>query len=144
MKIALFGLGYVGSVCAAALARDGHRVAVVEVSTRRVSALLEGRSPVTEPGLDELIGAAVRDELILGGCSPEEAMRDADISMVTVGTPQRATLSRTCVAAWQCCRQRKRPRTIYGSRRKASGPRSVRSGVSSPARITEHGERGRC
>ena len=46
MKIAVFGLGYVGSVTAAALARDGHQVVGVDISLAKIGPLNEGRSPV--------------------------------------------------------------------------------------------------
>ena len=59
MRIAVFGLGYVGTVTAAGLASRGHEVCGVDVDPVKVEQLALGRSPVVEPGLDELIAAAV-------------------------------------------------------------------------------------
>jgi GDP-mannose 6-dehydrogenase len=57
MKVAVFGLGYVGSVTAACLAAAGHEVWGVDVDTAKVQPISEGHSPVVEPGLDELVAA---------------------------------------------------------------------------------------
>ena len=55
MKVSVFGLGYVGSVSAASFAADGHTVVGVDVNADKVASLNEGRSPIVEKGLDELI-----------------------------------------------------------------------------------------
>ena len=55
MKVSVFGLGYVGSVSAASFAADGHTVVGVDVNPDKVASLNEGRSPIVETGLDELI-----------------------------------------------------------------------------------------
>ena len=62
MKIAVFGLGYVGSVSAASFAADGHDVVGVDVNPDKVAAVNNGRSPIVEPGLDALrLGSVGRD-----------------------------------------------------------------------------------
>jgi len=58
MKVSVFGLGYVGCVSAAAFASDGHEVVGVDVIPDKVAAVNEGRSPIVEPGLDELLKRA--------------------------------------------------------------------------------------
>ena len=55
MKVSVFGLGYVGSVSAACFAEDGHTVVGVDVADAKVQSINEGRSPIVEKGLDELI-----------------------------------------------------------------------------------------
>ena len=54
-SIAVFGLGYVGAVTAAALANDGHTVIGVDPNPTKVRIVADGASPVIEPGLSELI-----------------------------------------------------------------------------------------
>ncbi|GAA4673433.1 nucleotide sugar dehydrogenase [Pseudonocardia yuanmonensis] len=87
MRVALFGLGYVGAVTATCLASSGHRVVGVDTDADKVAELNAGRSPVVEPGLDELVSAARSRALLAATTSAEEALREADVSLVCVGTP---------------------------------------------------------
>ena len=63
MRIAVFGLGYVGTVTAAGLASRGHDVWGVDVDPIKVQLVASGRSPVVEPGLEELVSGAVRSAM---------------------------------------------------------------------------------
>jgi GDP-mannose 6-dehydrogenase len=55
MKISVFGLGYVGTVCSASLADRGHEVVGIEKSEIKVSLIQSGRSPIVERDVDELV-----------------------------------------------------------------------------------------
>ena len=55
----VFGIGYVGIVAAACLARDGHMVVAVDVDPAKVEAVSAGRAPIVEPGLDALVAETV-------------------------------------------------------------------------------------
>jgi GDP-mannose 6-dehydrogenase len=90
VKVAVFGLGYVGTVSAAALARDGHEVVGVDVVASKIEILSAGRSPVLEPGIDELIGAGVASGRLRATDDPAEGLADAALSLICVGTPSRA------------------------------------------------------
>lgn len=87
MKIAVFGLGYVGAVTAAGLAAQGHDVCGVDVDPVKVELITSGRSPVVEPGIDELIAAAVRGGRLRATMEAAEALDRADLSLICVGTP---------------------------------------------------------
>jgi GDP-mannose 6-dehydrogenase len=87
MKIAVFGLGYVGVVSAACLVRDGHEVLGVDPNAVKVSFLRQGKSPIVEPGLDELIAAATAAGQLAAGSDPAAAVARCDVLMVCVGTP---------------------------------------------------------
>jgi GDP-mannose 6-dehydrogenase len=87
MRIAVFGLGYVGTVTAAGLASCGHEVVGVDVDTVKVDNIRAGRSPVVEPGIDELLATAVRDGLLTATTDPVVALDRADVSLLCVGTP---------------------------------------------------------
>jgi GDP-mannose 6-dehydrogenase len=91
MKVAVFGLGYVGSVTAACLAANGHEVWGVDVDAAKVDPIAEGRSPVVEPGLDELIAKAVASGALHATTDPRAALDGADVSLVCVGTPSSPT-----------------------------------------------------
>src|SRR6478672_3614684 len=89
MNVSVFGLGYVGSVSAACFAEDGHEVVGVDVAPAKVDALNEGRSPIVEKGLDELIQRNRANGRLRATTSTTEAVRDTDLSLVCVGTPSR-------------------------------------------------------
>lgn len=90
MKVAIFGLGYVGSVTAACLASLGHEVIGVDVNPTKVDAINEGRSPVQEPGIDELMAKAAAEQRLSATTDPSEAVAQSDLALVCVGTPSRA------------------------------------------------------
>jgi GDP-mannose 6-dehydrogenase len=87
MKIAVFGLGYVGCVTGACLARMGHTVHGVDVSAAKVRLLNSGQSPVLEQGLDTLVAKMVAEGRLQATLDPAEALNGADLSLVAVGTP---------------------------------------------------------
>ena len=87
MKIAVFGLGYVGAVSAACLAREGHDVLGVDVNPRKVEMIQAGQSPIIETGLDELLADVVRAGRLRATVDGRAAVRDSDVSVVSVGTP---------------------------------------------------------
>jgi GDP-mannose 6-dehydrogenase len=87
MKIAVFGLGYVGCVTGACLAQMGHTVHGVDVSAAKVRLLNSGQSPVLEQGLDGLVEKMVAEGRLQATLDPTEAFDRADISLVAVGTP---------------------------------------------------------
>lgn len=86
-RIAVLGLGYVGCVSAACLARLGYRVTGVDRDEFKVRSVNEGRAPFYEPELDEI----VRDTVALGRFDATvalaEGMAEADIAFICVGTP---------------------------------------------------------
>ena len=89
MKVSVFGLGYVGSVSAASFAADGHTVVGVDVNPEKVASLNEGRSPIVEKGLGELIQNAAANKSLRATTSTEEAVHATDLSLLCVGTPSR-------------------------------------------------------
>ncbi len=90
MKVAVIGLGYVGTVTAACLAANGHDVWGVDVDAAKVDEICGGRSPVAEPGLDAVVARAVSDGSLHATTSSADAVAGAEISLVCVGTPSTA------------------------------------------------------
>src|SRR5918993_3320467 len=89
MRVAVFGLGYVGSVSAACLAAAGHQIIGVDPDPHKLSLIRQGRSPVTEPGLDDLLAQALDRGSVAVTDDPEMAVAGAEGSLVCVGTPSR-------------------------------------------------------
>ena len=87
MKVSVFGLGHVGSVTAACLARAGHRVFAVDCRPDKVDLFNAGRAPVTEPGLAELLAEVVSDGRLTVTTDGRHAVRETDLALVCVGTP---------------------------------------------------------
>lgn len=89
MRLSIFGLGYVGCVSSACFSGSGHEVIGVDTNPLKVGIINEGRAPIVEPGVDDLIGRAVKDQRLRATIDPLEAVQDTDISLVCVGTPGR-------------------------------------------------------
>ena len=87
MKVAVFGLGYVGTVTAACLANNGHDVWGVDPESAKVDMVENGISPVIEPELGRLIARAVDAGWLHETTDPATAVDGADVSLVCVGTP---------------------------------------------------------
>ena len=87
MKIVVAGTGYVGLVTAVCLSEIGHVVTCVDVDENKIKMLKEGKSPIFEPGLEELmIKNKSRLNYTLDG---KNAYKDADVIFIDVGTPEK-------------------------------------------------------
>ena len=91
MRVAVFGLGYVGTVSSACLAANGHDVWGVDPDELKVAAVSAGHSPVLEPGLQSLVAQGVATGALHATTRPEEALENADVSLLCVGTPSSAS-----------------------------------------------------
>ena len=87
VKVAVFGLGYVGSVTGACLARNGHSIIGVDISQDKLENIRNGRAPLGEPGLDAIIRETVSSGQLSVSSDAAEAVENSDISLVCVGTP---------------------------------------------------------
>ncbi len=85
--VAVLGLGYVGCVTAACLARLGHRVIGVDSDAYKVQSVLDGHAPFFEPGLEEIIQEARDAGRLSATTSLDEALRGAHVALICVGTP---------------------------------------------------------
>jgi len=90
MRIAVFGLGYVGAVSAACLAREGHMIIGVDPNKTKVDLINDGAAPVIEEGLDELMKEGVEQGRITATTDHREAVFDSEMAIVAVGTPSRS------------------------------------------------------
>ena len=90
MRIVMVGAGYVGLVSGACLADFGHEVVCVEVDEKKVLGLREGRVPIYEPGLSELVLANQAAGRLSFTTSLKDAGRGAQAIFIAVGTPSLA------------------------------------------------------
>ena len=103
-RISVFGIGYVGVVAAACLARDGHQVVAVDVDPGKIRSINDGISPIVENGLGELIAAAVAQGRLSATADVAAAIAATDTSFVCVGTPSAADGSVGLRYVEQACR----------------------------------------
>jgi nucleotide sugar dehydrogenase len=87
VRISVFGLGYVGAVSLACLARDGHDVVGVDVDPHKLDMIRSGRSPIVEEGIQELMKSVVASGKVTVTNDVGGAIRDTELSFVCVGTP---------------------------------------------------------
>lgn len=87
MKIVVAGTGYVGLVTAVCLAEIGHEVTCVDVIEEKIKMLNEGKSPIYEPGLEELMHK--NKDLLTFTIDAKNAYEDADVIFIGVGTPEK-------------------------------------------------------
>ncbi|QCI27759.1 UDP-glucose dehydrogenase family protein [Caminibacter pacificus] len=89
MRISVVGLGYVGAVCSAALANEGHQVIGMDIDKTKVELINEGKSPIVEKDLDVLIEKNVKEGRLRATTNLKEAIENSDITFIAVGTPSR-------------------------------------------------------
>ncbi len=87
MNIAIVGTGYVGLVTGACFADTGVNVTCVDVDENKVEALKQGRVPIYEPGLDELVAKNYKAGRLKFTTSLEEVLNGQDVVFCAVGTP---------------------------------------------------------
>jgi GDP-mannose 6-dehydrogenase len=90
VNISIFGLGYVGAVSLACLARDGHTVYGVDVDPAKLNLIRQGKTPVVEEGMVDLMKQVVASGRVHVTEDVREAMDNTDLSLICVGTPSAA------------------------------------------------------
>jgi len=89
MRIAMIGTGYVGLVSGACLSEFGHEVICVDKDPAKIATLRQGGIPIYEPGLDEIVAANVRSGRLSFTTDLKEAVSNAEVIFIGVGTPSR-------------------------------------------------------
>ena len=87
MKITVCGVGYVGLVTGTCLAEMGNDVVCMDLDEAKVRSLRLGKSPIYEPGLDDLLTSNIKAGRMTFTTNAEEAVRAANIIFIAVGTP---------------------------------------------------------
>ncbi len=119
MKVSIFGLGYVGTVSAGCLARDGHWVIGVDPSHTKVDLINSGQSPIIEAGIGEIIASSTKAGRLCATSDQAEAVRQTDLSFVCVGTPSLPNgnldltyIRRVCEQIGQALKEKATPHTV--------------------------------
>lgn len=89
MNVAMIGAGYVGLVSGACFAEFGAQVTCLDKDDDRIRALLRGRIPFYEPGLDDLVARNAAAGRLSFGADVGAAVAAADLVFIAVGTPAR-------------------------------------------------------
>lgn len=85
--ISVVGLGYVGAVSAACLAEMTHQIVGVDIDPKKTGAIQDGRAPLVEVGLDDLMRRVRSEGRITATASIAEAVETTDVTFICVGTP---------------------------------------------------------
>jgi GDP-mannose 6-dehydrogenase len=104
-RISIFGLGYVGAVSLACLARDGHEVTGVDIDPAKLEMLRRGQAPIVETGIQELTRSVMRSGKVTVTDSVRDAILTTDISFICVGTPARSNGSQNLDAITRIAQQ---------------------------------------
>jgi GDP-mannose 6-dehydrogenase len=87
MKIAIFGLGYVGFTAMCCIAKEGHHVIGFDVSEKKVNQINQGIAPITEPGVEALLRQGIEAGRISAHTEIKRHLNECDMAIVCVGTP---------------------------------------------------------
>lgn len=104
-RLSVFGLGYVGCVSAACFAKNGNAVIGVDSQQTKAELFATGKSPIVEPGLDELISSGVAAGRLRATNVAGEAVMNSDISIVCVGTPSQSNGSLNAAGVERVCEE---------------------------------------
>src|SRR5215831_544596 len=88
MRIAVVGTGYVGLVAGVCFADSGHSVVCVDVDEEKIRQLRQGKAPIYEPGLEELLEKNIAAERLTFTTDLAPAVKASEVVFIAVGTPQ--------------------------------------------------------
>lgn len=104
MKLSILGLGYVGTVTSACFARDGHEVIGVDINSQKVALLNDGKSPIVEEAIGDMVLENVRNGRLHATTDTHEAILNTDLSLICVGTPSNGNGSLSLHSVISACR----------------------------------------
>jgi UDPglucose 6-dehydrogenase len=90
MKVCVIGAGYVGLVTGTGFAETGNNVVCADLDADKIAALNRGQTPIFEPGLEPMLKRNIEGGRLTFTTSVEEAIGNAEVIFVAVGTPPRA------------------------------------------------------
>lgn len=119
MDVSIFGLGYVGTVCAACLSGPDRKVIGVDLNQAKIDAINDGQAPIVEPDVPERIAAAVAAGQLRATTSARDAVLASNVSLVCVGTPSHTNgsldltyMERVCGEIGEVLREKTTPHLV--------------------------------
>jgi GDP-mannose 6-dehydrogenase len=119
LDISIFGLGYVGAVSLACLARDSHHVIGVDIDQAKLDLIAAGKTPVVEEGMVDLMRSVVASGRVAVTRDTRDAVMRSEISLICVGTPSapngsqdQSAMVRLAEAMGAALREKAAPHTI--------------------------------
>src|ERR671918_575175 len=91
MNLAVVGTGYVGLVAGTCFAESGNDVVCVDIDERKIALLKDGKIPIYEPGLEEMVRRNTEEQRLSFTTDLDSAVQKSTIIFIAVGTPQGAT-----------------------------------------------------
>ena len=87
MKISIVGTGYVGLVTGTCFSETGINVTCVDIDKQKIQNLNEGKIPIYEPGLEQMISKNREKKHLLFSTDLKESLVDSEVVFIAVGTP---------------------------------------------------------
>src|SRR5262245_60835692 len=87
MKIGIIGAGYVGLVTGTCFAHIGHEVLCIDNAVEKIAMLKKGKSPIYEPGLEEMLHENIKKERLKFSTKIDDAVRTCEVIFICVNTP---------------------------------------------------------
>ena len=88
MKLAVIGTGYVGLVAGTCFSETGNEVVCVDIDEAKIATLQQGKIPIYEPGLEEMVRRNAEEQRLLFTTDLNSAVQNSSIIFIAVGTPQ--------------------------------------------------------
>jgi UDPglucose 6-dehydrogenase len=88
MKLAVIGTGYVGLVAGTCFSETGNEVVCVDIDEAKITTLQQGKIPIYEPGLEEMVRRNAEEQRLLFTTDLNSAVQNSSIIFIAVGTPQ--------------------------------------------------------